>query len=229
MAGLLGLDARQLVGLFLFRRGQFVEMLEVAAQVADQFGARPGNVGVIAHMARQLVGVLAAQENFQVVVLAMQVQLGEQLAELRLLLGNAGLGLAAVLLQARDLAVGFPLLLSQFVDHAVGGADGLFRMLQGIAGVGLGAFGAFHFFLQRLDAVAQLTQFALGRRSRRSQGRQCAKHGQPSAPSQHLFQSNSISELPVISGGCGRPIIFSRLGATSLSAPPSASFAGRPT
>ena len=39
---------------------------------------------------------------------------------------------------------------------------------------------------------------------------------------------NSTSGLPVISAGCGRPIIFSRVGARSDRAPVSASVAGRP-
>jgi hypothetical protein len=40
---------------------------------------------------------------------------------------------------------------------------------------------------------------------------------------------NETSVSPVISGGWGRPIIVSSVGATSFSAPPDASFAGRPT
>ena len=114
-------------------------------------------------LARKLVGILLVEQDFQGVVLAVQVVVGDQLAEQRLLLADFAPGVAAFSLHLAQRGADAFLLLRQFPQPPVGRADGLLGLFKRIGGVGLFAFCAFDLFLQGLDAVAQAGEIVFRR------------------------------------------------------------------
>ena len=105
-------------------------------------------------LARKLVGVLLVEQDFQGVVLAVQVVVGEQLAEQCLLIAEFALGVAAFTLHLVQRGADAFLLLGQFPQSPVGCLMAC-SDFQRIGGVGFFTLCAFNFFLQGLDAFAQ--------------------------------------------------------------------------
>ena len=182
-------------------------------------------------LTRDLVRIFAVQKQLQRVRLAADILLVEQLREPRLLRLERRFVSREAAAQPGEPLFHVPRLLRQFVQSAVGFRYRALRFAQCIDRLAFRFLGVGEPFLQRVDAAAQLAQVLP---CARGVGAAAAVVPAPrsrisSAERSGRLDQKLISGLPVISGGCGRPIILSSVGATSCSAPRSATRALRPT
>ena len=126
-----------------------------------------------------------------------------------------------------------PLPRREFAERASGIGNRPFRLAQQVGGIGLFVAGLRQFTPQRFDFFAQFQKRSLVPAPLRAGLRRTRRLRLPGARRPHQDGErndgkgadqdgmNSISGRPVISAGCGRPIIRSSVGATSWRAPPS--------
>ena len=137
---------------------EILQVREVAAQPGDDPGARPGDVGEVVQLPRDLVRVLAVEQELQRFGPPADVVVVEQAREERLLLLQRALaapGLGAHLGEPR---VHLARLRRQLAQRAVRVGDGALGLLQGVDGLALRFLGVGEAFLQRVDAAAQFPQ-----------------------------------------------------------------------
>ena len=211
---------------------QAVDFAQVRAQPFQQLRPRPRHVAQIVQLPRHFAGMLAAQYQPQGFRFALHVLVAQHAAEQILLRTQCGAGFPRRFAQCPELGIGIARLPVQRVQFAIGLGNGPLRFAQRVGCLAFGFFRCVEFFLQRADAVAQLAQLGLGLggigccRCGARQQHERKDERQPLCAGDHV---NSSRERPVITAGCGSPMMASRVGATSCSAPPFAMRALRPT
>ena len=180
-------------------------------------------------IARDLPGVFAIEQQLERLGLASDVLPVEQAPDLRLLCPERGLVRARLCAYRGEPAIDVARLPSQIAQLAVRFRDCALRLLERIRRFYLRSLGLDEPFLQRVDPAPQIVQLPLfiGTGTRRKGARTRGKQQKYANSAQGHW--SVTSGLPVISGGCGKPIMARSVGATSCSAPPLAIFALRPT
>ena len=125
---------------FLVKLGELTGMRQVGAQAFDQGGACAGQVSVIVQLARKLVGILLVEQDFQGVVLAVQVKWESSWPSSACCLPILSLVSRLSRCTWPSVAPTLSCCCANSRSLPVGRADGLLGLLQRIGGIGLFAF-----------------------------------------------------------------------------------------